>query len=71
MKYVPSLDEYGVNPAELDWRPMPPPPSTNGGARPSERAPGDDGPLTIAEAKRRLALTFGVLPDAIEITIRG
>ena len=28
-------------------------------------------PLTIAEAKRGLALTFGVPEDAIEITIRG
>lgn len=28
-------------------------------------------PLTISEAKRRLALAFGVRPDAIEITIRG
>jgi hypothetical protein len=29
------------------------------------------GGLTITEAKRRLALTFGVTPDAIDITIRG
>jgi hypothetical protein len=28
-------------------------------------------PLTIAEAKAGLAETFGVSPDAIEITIRG
>jgi hypothetical protein len=27
--------------------------------------------LTIAEAKKQLAATFGVKPDAIEITIRG
>lgn len=27
--------------------------------------------LTLAEAKRGLALTFGVAPEAIEITIRG
>ena len=27
--------------------------------------------LTIAEAKKRLAVTFGVKPDAVEITIRG
>jgi hypothetical protein len=29
------------------------------------------GALTMAEAKKGLALTFGVAPEAIEITIRG
>jgi hypothetical protein len=29
------------------------------------------GPLTMAEAKKGLALTFNVPPEAIEITIRG
>lgn len=28
-------------------------------------------PLTLAQAKRGLALTFGISPEAIEITIRG
>jgi hypothetical protein len=70
VKYVPSLEEYGVNLVELDWEPTPPP-SANRGAQPDERPPDDAAALTIAEAKRRLALTFGVLPDAIEITIRG
>jgi hypothetical protein len=32
---------------------------------------GSEARLTIAEAKQGLAKTFGVLPDAIEITIRG
>lgn len=27
------------------------------------------GPLTMADAKRGLALTFGVAPEAIEVTI--
>ncbi|MHA6685347.1 hypothetical protein [Mesorhizobium sp. A556] len=31
----------------------------------------EEGPLTIAEAKRRLALTFGVDPSAIKITVEG
>lgn len=31
----------------------------------------DDAPLTIPEAKRRLALTFGVDPDAIKIIVEG
>ena len=30
-----------------------------------------DAPLTIAEAKKRLAATFGVSTDAVEITIRA
>ena len=30
-----------------------------------------DRPLTMAQAKRGLALTFGILPEAVEITIRG
>jgi len=37
------------------------------GFRGEPRKPG----LTIAEAKKGLALTFGVTPEAIEITIRG
>jgi hypothetical protein len=31
----------------------------------------EDRPLTMAQAKKGLSLTFGVSPDAIEITIRG
>jgi hypothetical protein len=38
--------------------------------RPVHSAP-DDGPLTIPEAKRRLALTFGVSPENIKITVEG
>ncbi|MCB1467410.1 MAG: hypothetical protein KDK08_09780 [Rhizobiaceae bacterium] len=34
-------------------------------------ASASDGPLTIAEAKRRLALTFGVDPESIKITVEG
>jgi hypothetical protein len=29
------------------------------------------GALTMAQAKKGLSLTFGVAPEAIEITIRG
>lgn len=36
-----------------------------------QSAPGEEGGLTIAEAKRRLALTFGVDPGAITITVQG
>ncbi len=31
----------------------------------------DDSPLTIPEAKRRLAITFGVDPSSIKITVEG
>jgi hypothetical protein len=66
-----SLDDLGIDPAKLDWKPMPKPQS-----RPTaEPMPIDPnrpiGPLTMAEAKAGLALTFGVKPEAIEITVRG
>jgi hypothetical protein len=67
-----SLSELGISLKGLAFEPMPegderPP-------RPGERpAPvGTAGAvLTIAEAKRQLALAFGVKTDAVEITIRG
>lgn len=31
----------------------------------------EEAPLSIAEAKRRLAATFGVSPDNIKITVEG
>ncbi len=34
-------------------------------------SPSGNGPLTIAEAKRQLALTFGVDPSAIKIIVEG
>jgi len=60
----------------LKWRPMPPRPddAAKAPAEPSQPAPAvsaGDRPLTMAEAKRGLALTFGVPSEAIEITIRG
>lgn len=36
-----------------------------------DTSPEGDGPLTIAEAKRRLALTLGVDPSAIKITVEA
>ena len=62
-----SLAALGINPAELRWErmpevaaPVPAPPSAK-----------TQGGMTIAEAKKGLAATFGVSPDAVEITIRG
>lgn len=40
-------------------------------AKPVDAAPADEGPLTIPEAKRRLAMTFGVDPSSIKISVEG
>lgn len=65
-----SLAELGLDPSAVQFEPMPegavPPPATT-----SSNAAGAVVPLTIAEAKKALAATFGVNPDAVEITIRG
>lgn len=46
--------------------PAPPPPASI-----VSTSPASEEPLTIPEAKRRLALTFGVDPSAIKITVEG
>lgn len=65
-----SLKELGINPAKLTWEPMP---QAEAAASPISKptGPSPTGGLTIAEAKKALAATFGVKPDAVEITIRG
>jgi hypothetical protein len=40
-------------------------------ATPTERNAEADAPLTIADAKRRLAITFGVDPSSIKITVEA
>jgi hypothetical protein len=67
VKYA-SLKEIGIDPSSLNWEPMPEPVEP-----PASRVVTDIAvaPLTIAEAKKGLALTFGVAPETIEITIRG
>jgi hypothetical protein len=64
VKYA-ALEDLGIDPSTLKWEPMPisAPSHLNGhnGGR----------PISIAEAKNGLALTFGVSPDAVEITIRA
>lgn len=67
-----SLEELGIDPSTLTWEPMPvagsmPAPILEKQVQGAVVA----GPLTMAEAKKGLALTFGVAPEAIEITIRG
>lgn len=59
-----SLEALGIDASKLQWEPMP----TD--QKPTSKAETRK-PLTIAEAKKALAQTFGVAPDAIEITIRG
>ena len=64
-----SLAELKVNPNELKFEPVPQP----GATLPTSAGPSVMrlGGLTIAEARKALAATFGVKPEAIEITIRG
>lgn len=67
-----SLQKLGIDPDTVTFEPMPqgvtvqPPAGTVSVAGASPAAT-----LTIAEAKKALAATFGVKPDAVEITIRG
>jgi hypothetical protein len=67
-----SLEELEIDPAELTWEAMPDVAET---PEPEEEiAPvhsAEIKALTIPEAKKGLALTFNVPPEAIEITIRG
>jgi hypothetical protein len=67
IRYVASLKELGIDPANLKWEPMP----KQNRPQPETAQPMGVGPLTMAQAKQGLALTFGVSPDAIEITVRG
>jgi hypothetical protein len=65
-----SLDDLGIDPSSLDWEQMPAlPERPTAAAQPIPQSA--TAPLTMAEAKKGLALTFGVTPEAIEITIRG
>lgn len=68
IKYV-DIESLGIDPAKLKWKPMP----EMGDAPVATPEPPHipDSPLTIAEAKKRLAATFGVSTDAVEITIRA
>lgn len=63
-----TLDELGIDAAKLKFRPMPPV-ADEAAVRAAGGKP--SGGMTIAEAKEALARTFGVTPEAVEITIRG
>lgn len=62
------LDHPAIHTVPLDGR-APVEPEAEAAAE--EAAEDDEAPLTIAEAKRRLALTFGVDPSAVKITVEG
>lgn len=68
-----SMADLGIDPSQLDWQPMPEGPSGSERLPTAPLGPSDSTSrgLTMAEAKAGLALTFGVRPEAIEITIRG
>jgi hypothetical protein len=70
VKYT-TLDKLGVSLQGVTFQPMPP--IDADGEISLEPHNGDKQAfrLTISEAKRGLAASFGVPPDAVEITIRG
>jgi hypothetical protein len=58
-----TLGKLGIDLRGLKFKPMPVPAAKSGGA--------GGAPMTIADAKKALAATFGVSPEDVEITIRG
>lgn len=67
-----TVEELGIDLSSLKWEAMP---ESDKASEPvgqiaSVKSAGVP-PLTMAEAKKGLALTFNVAPEAIEITIRG
>jgi hypothetical protein len=69
IRYATSLEELGIDPSNLKWKKMPAPTEHEERLPPKNSA--GTRPLTMNDAKKGLALTFGVSPEAIEITIRG
>ncbi len=73
IKYT-SMAELGIDPDSLEFRPMPERQPVEEGEEHRTAAtptPTQIAALTIAEAKMALAATYGVPPEAVEITIRG
>ena len=67
-----TLEDLGIDPSVLKWELMPA--SANAAEAVGQVASVKSlavQPLTMAEAKKGLALTFNVAPEAVEITIRG
>ena len=59
-----TLNAIGIDPKTLKFKPLSKPEMAKNAGK-------STGYLTIAEAKKGLAISFGVSPDDIEITIRG
>jgi hypothetical protein len=68
VKYT-DLGSLGIDPASLKFEPMPTPIREEAAHEALEASQGEG--LTIAQAKRGLAKTFGVSETAVEITIHG
>jgi hypothetical protein len=68
VKYV-ALEELEINFSKLKWEAMPKVDDKSGPI--TQLKTNGIQPLTMAQAKQGLALTFNVAPEAIEITIRG
>jgi len=66
-----SLADLGINLSTATFEPVSQPAASELLKRSAERTRSSDGPLTISEAKPRLAAYYGVPIDAIEIVIRG
>ena len=65
-----SLEELGISLDGIEFQPMP---QTGTASSLTAMKPAESSVpmLTIAEAKKALAATFGIKPEAVEITIRG
>ncbi len=70
VRYV-SIDDLGIDVKALSFQPMPTEAKETKVAHDAAPAAASAKGMTIAEAKKALAVTFGVSPDAVEITIRG
>jgi hypothetical protein len=66
-----SLKELGISLDGLEFQPIPRPSSREAVLRGQSSLEIVPPELTIAQAKRGLAASFGVEPEAVEITIRG
>ena len=66
-----NIRELGINPDKLEFETMPTREATIAAPRQPDRPSSRGGMLTISEAKKALAATFGVKPEEVEITIRG
>jgi hypothetical protein len=72
------LGDFGLNLADLEFQPMPARTKKSRAVAPEtettqeeDESVVEDMPLTIPQAKRGLALSFGVSIDNIEIVIRA